>query len=180
MRLTYVVLVATTAILACCDGASVVSNSKRLAVPQRHVQTESINNRFLRVHQEVVDEEEEEEEERNGPQLTKSLSEKFLNKAAEKVAARLTKSKSFNELSKLDDAYYTKALTGNEKYILDKNKVLFQRIEDMGYNPESMLTKMKQLEGNAISHQYNTLLDHYTTYWMAKYPSWTANKGLRT
>lgn len=168
MRLAYIMLVATATILACCDGASAVSDSKRLAVPQSHVQTESINNRFLRVHEEVADD--EEDEERGVSQLTKSLSEKFLNKAAEKVAASLTKSKSFNELSKLDDAYYTKALAGNKKHIVDQNKAIFQRIEDMGYNPESMLTKMKQLEGDAISHRYSTLLDHYKTYWMAKYP----------
>ncbi|KAK1936938.1 hypothetical protein P3T76_009716 [Phytophthora citrophthora] len=101
MRLTYVVLVVTAVILACCDGSPAMSDSKRLTMPQGHVQTENNNNRFLRVHQEVADVEEEDEE--RAPQLTKSLSEKFLAKAAEKVAGELRKSKSFNELSKLDD-----------------------------------------------------------------------------
>ncbi|KAL3670794.1 hypothetical protein V7S43_003980 [Phytophthora oleae] len=81
MRLTYIVLVAAASILACCEGASAVSDSKSLAVPQSHVQTENNGNRFLRVHQDA-------EEERAGPQLTKSLSEKFFTKTAAKLTRR--------------------------------------------------------------------------------------------
>ncbi|KAL3670792.1 hypothetical protein V7S43_004064 [Phytophthora oleae] len=166
MRLTYIVLVAAASIFACCDGASAISDSKRLAVPQSHVQTENNNNRFLRVHQEVADDEgEEKDEERAGPQLTKSFSEKFFTTAA----AKLTRSKSMSELSKLDDAAYAKALDGN-------NNALYQRIENMGFDPDGMFVKMKQLSGESgiIDHQYRTLLDHYMIYWMAKYPRWTS------
>ncbi|KAK1935624.1 hypothetical protein P3T76_010319 [Phytophthora citrophthora] len=174
MRLTYIVFVATAAILACCDGSS----AKRLAVPQSHVQTQLINNRSLRVHQEAVDEEdsdwEGDDEERAAPQLTKSLSEKFLIKAAEKVSSKLTRSKSLIDLSKLDDAYYIKALKTQDKTLLQRNDDMYQRIEKMGFNPDGMLTRMKELDGDIISYEFRVLLGQYKYYWMTKYPTWTS------
>ncbi|KAK1935615.1 hypothetical protein P3T76_010310 [Phytophthora citrophthora] len=175
MRLTYIVFVATAAILACCDGSS----AKRLAVPQSHVQTQLINNRSLRVHQDpAVDEEdgdwEGDDEERAAPQLTKSLSEKFLIKAAEKVSSKLTRSKSLIDLSKLDDSYYFKALKTQDKTLLQRNDDMYQRIEKMGFNPDGMLTRMKEMDGKYISLENLVLLGQYKTYWKAKYPTWTS------
>ncbi|KAG1712621.1 hypothetical protein DVH05_000363 [Phytophthora capsici] len=219
MRLTYIMIVATAAILACCDGASAVSDSKRLTVPLDRVQTGNNANRFLRVHH---DEEEEEEEERTGPQFIKSLSEKFA-KAAEtgnfaKTVEKLTRSKSLNGISKVDDVVvpgragktltevlkiddvaYLKAAgkwpknlddiqeaklvreistlddQATLKLITKENAAEFKKIEDMGFNPDGMLKRMKQLSKNDKDYFDLVLLKHYTQYYMAKHPTWASS-----
>ncbi|KAK1942581.1 hypothetical protein P3T76_006080 [Phytophthora citrophthora] len=44
-------------------------------------------------------------------------------------------SKSMNKLSKLDDAYYIKALESNKKFVLQLNNGLFKRFEVKGITP---------------------------------------------
>ncbi|KAK1935596.1 hypothetical protein P3T76_010291 [Phytophthora citrophthora] len=150
MRLASIVLVVAASIFACCEGASAVSDSKGLIAPLNNVQTENNGNRLLRVHQD--------EEERGGPQLSKSLSEKLFTNAA----AKLTRSKSLNDLVKLDDVAHLKDILG-------KNDAIFLRIENKGFNPDGMLLRMKELGDIDLQ-----LLKHYTKYWMAKYPNWVS------
>ncbi|KAG1691757.1 hypothetical protein DVH05_026132 [Phytophthora capsici] len=201
MRLTYITIVATAAILACCDGKSAVGDSKPLAVPQSHVQTGNNANRFLRVH--------DDEEERIGTQFITSLSDKFAS-----AADKLTRSKSLNSISKvddiapgragktlgevlkIDDVAYLKAAGKWSKNLDDvedaklvselskldhkealrvldeKNAAAFKSIEDMGYSPDGMFKKMKEL-GKDYFDPF--LLKHYTRYWMAKHPTWTSS-----
>ncbi|KAG1712680.1 hypothetical protein DVH05_000420 [Phytophthora capsici] len=152
MRLTSIVLVAAVSIFVCCQGALADSDSKSISVPQHHVHTENNANRLLRVHQD--------EEERAGPQLVKSLSEKFSKKAAEK----LTRSKSFNDFKKLDDVAY-------KENFHSATQALYQRIEKMGFNPDGMLKTMRKRGDVDLD-----LLAEYTRYWMRKYPTWTKNQ----
>ncbi|KAK1943318.1 hypothetical protein P3T76_004714 [Phytophthora citrophthora] len=74
---------------------------------------------------------------------------------AKKVSAKLTRSKSMNAL---DDANYITALRGNKKALKKLNIDMYQRIEKMGFDPDGMLTRMKQIDGDNINFDFSVLL----------------------
>ncbi|KAK1941255.1 hypothetical protein P3T76_007121 [Phytophthora citrophthora] len=191
MRLTFIVLVAVAFIFACCEGASAITDSSGVA--DRVQSRTNNNNRFLRVHQDA-------EEERAPPQLVKSLSEKFLTKAFSQLTRSKSLNqlddvaslkagpgragKTLSEVLKLDEVAYLKAkgVPLSELSKLDDiaslnkinadNHAIFLRIENKGFNPDTMLKTMIQRGKEHIDY---VLLKHYTEYWMSKYPTWSSS-----
>ncbi|KAG3048137.1 hypothetical protein PC121_g19669 [Phytophthora cactorum] len=166
MRLSStLVIVAATIAFASCEGAPIINEHDRFSPvkisPVNYAPTTSDGNRFLRAHEETSDRDKSKEgdadEERHLSKLKRTFSEKLPTEAI----AKLTRSKSLVDLSKLDDAAYLRAIDGN-------NNVLFKRIEDMGFNPETMLKKMIDHQG----HSDDLLLKDFSKYWVQKYPDW--------
>ncbi|KAL3662090.1 hypothetical protein V7S43_012895 [Phytophthora oleae] len=176
MRLSYIVLVAAVYIFACCDEVFAAKDSQDIAASVTHTDSLDVargidnGNRILRGRQEVADDEsddeyntEEENEERALPKLDVAA-EKLMAKAA----AKLTRSKSLVNLSKMDDTAFLRAVEGN-------NLFMFQRIEKMGFNPDKMFLKMKEIGKNApLKYSQKLLLKHYSVFYKKQYPTWVS------
>ncbi|KAG1699997.1 hypothetical protein DVH05_012432 [Phytophthora capsici] len=145
MRLSYIVLVVVASVFAYCEGASSVSDSERLAVPQSRVQAEQNSNRFLRVHQD--------DEERAGV-------EKILTQSASKLK---------RTVSNVDEGGLISKLWSIRK----DNDALFHHIETvMRLDPDGMLLRMRD-QGNIdlklLKHFTKYWAEKYPD-WVSKLP----------
>ncbi|KAG1701002.1 hypothetical protein DVH05_011247 [Phytophthora capsici] len=169
MRLSYFVLVAAVCIFACCEQVAAVKDSQGIAATHTD-SLRKIDNRFLRGREDVMGDESDDEKDSEAENEERALPK--LDVAAEKLmtkaAAKLTRSKSLSSLAKLDDEAFHRAVVTNNFFTLE-------RIEKMGYNPDKMFLKMKEMGKNApLTDPQKVLLEYYSMFWKIKYPSWVS------
>ncbi|KAK1944336.1 hypothetical protein P3T76_004248 [Phytophthora citrophthora] len=177
MRLTYCVAVAAAFIFACCDEVAAVKGPQAIAASVTRTDSLGVTrgidngNRILRGANDVADDEKDDDEKDDENENEERASFK-LDGAAEnlftKAAAKLTRSKSLVNLAKVDDEVFHSA-------VVTRNFFTLERIEKLGYNPDKMFLKMKQMGNNApLDESQKVLLEYYSLFWKIKYPNWVS------